>query len=142
MEINNAKSYIMSTFVHAEPCVKNNISGYTIEYSDGYETWLPARCFKIHTIESDGFLSFDKIIGIIRYGNKCTRNGLNGAYIYYVGENNYEATTSIGKEIADKHVDGKVPYKPYIAIVCNDGLVMPWTPSQEDILANDWIITK
>ena len=142
METNNAKSFIMSNIVYAEPCVKNGRSGYTVEYSNGYETWYPVDFFKYYAIKSDGFLSFSNIIEVIKYGNKCTRRGLNGAYIYYVGENKYEAFTDIGKEIANKYVDGKVSYKPYIAIVCNDGLVMPWTPTQEDILANDWIITK
>lgn len=55
----------------------------------------------------------------------------------------YQEQFYVNKTIEEnKYVDGKVSYKPYIAIVCDNGLVMPWTPSQEDILANDWIIIK
>lgn len=46
--------------------------------------------------------------------------------------------TSIAKSIANK--EGKVPYKEYIAMYCNDGEVGFYTPTQCDILANDWIV--
>ena len=48
----------------------------------------------------------------------------------------YPAMTDIAKSIADK--DGKVLYKEYIAIRCKDGDVGFYTPTQCDILAEDW----
>ena len=59
-------------------------------------------------------------------------------FLYYVPAAYYPAITSIAKSIAND--DGKVPYKEYIAIHCNDGAVGFYTPTQCDILANDWII--
>ena len=36
MENSNAKRFIMSNIVYAEPCVKNDRSGYTVEYTNWY----------------------------------------------------------------------------------------------------------
>ena len=44
--------------------------------------------------------------------------------------------TDIAKSIADKN--GKVLYKEYIAIHCKDGDVGFYTPTQCDVLAEDW----
>ena len=44
--------------------------------------------------------------------------------------------TDIAKSIADK--EGKVLYKAYIAIRCKDGVVGFYTPTQCDVLAEDW----
>ena len=59
-------------------------------------------------------------------------------FLYYVPAAYYPAITSIAKSIAND--DGKVPYKEYIAIHCKDGEVGFYTPTQCDILANDWVV--
>ena len=59
-------------------------------------------------------------------------------FLYYVPAAYYPAITSIAKSIAND--DGKVHYKEYIAIHCKDGEVGFYTPTQCDILANDWIV--
>ncbi len=49
--------------------------------------------------------------------------------------------TDIAKSIADK--DGKVLYKEYIAIRCKDGDIEFYTPTQRDVLADDWeVVTE
>lgn len=48
--------------------------------------------------------------------------------------------TDIAKSIADK--DGKVLYKEYIAIRCKDGDVGFYTPTQCDVLADDWEVVR
>lgn len=59
-------------------------------------------------------------------------------FLYYVHAATYPAITNVAKSIANK--EGKVPYKEYIAIHCKDGEVGFYTPTQCDILANDWIV--
>lgn len=59
-------------------------------------------------------------------------------FLYYVPAAAYPAVTKVAKSIANK--EGEVPYKEYIAIHCKDGEVGFYTPTQCDILSNDWIV--
>ena len=71
----------------------------------------------------------------------CRANWNGDKFLYYVPSASYSAMTNIAKSIADK--DGKVLYKEYIAIHCKDGDVGFYTPTQCDVLAEDWkIITE
>ena len=72
-------------------------------------------------------------------GKKVRREWRSGdKFLYYVPSTSSPAITDIAKSIADK--DGKVFYKEYIAIRCKDGDVGFYTPTQCDILADDWEI--
>lgn len=68
----------------------------------------------------------------------CRANWNGDKFLYYVPAASYPAMTKIAKSIADDN--GKVSYKEYIAIHCKDGEVGFYTPTQSDILANDWIV--
>ena len=82
------------------------------------------------------------MIEAIKNSKKVRRKCWSGdKFLYYVPSANYPAMIDIEKSIADK--DGKVLYKEYIAIRCKDGNVGFYTPTQCDILADDWeIITE
>lgn len=58
-------------------------------------------------------------------------------FLYYVPAASYPAMTDVAKSIMDE--TGNVAYKEYIAIRCKDGEVGFYTPTQCDILADDWI---
>ena len=78
-------------------------------------------------------------IKLIKAQKKVRRANWSGdKFLYYVPAASYPAMTTIAKGIMN--ADGKVPYKEYIAIRCKDGEVGFYTPTQCDILANDWIV--
>jgi hypothetical protein len=80
----------------------------------------------------------------LKNGHKVSRIGWNGKgmYLYMVGSNRYKPTTRTGFQIAANHVDGLVPYRAYIAMFTVDKDVVPWTASQTDVLAEDWVVTE
>lgn len=90
--------------------------------------------------------SFGTVLAIITAGNehgeKFARRNWNGPnqYIYYVPAGRYDAITDAAKEIADE--DGKVSYRPYLALKTVDGSIATWVPSISDLLANDWYIVE
>lgn len=74
------------------------------------------------------------MIEAIKNGKKVRRECWSGdKFLYYVPSASYPARTGIENSIADKN--GKVLY---IAIRCRDGDVGFYTPTQCDILAEDW----
>lgn len=58
-------------------------------------------------------------------------------FIYKIGKGEYSPCTEIAKTIVNEK--GLVPYSPYLAKFSN-GIVSPWTPTNEDIFANDWCV--
>lgn len=82
-------------------------------------------------------MKIQEMIEAIKNGKKVRREYWSGdKFLYYVPSASYPARTGIENSIADK--DGKVLYKEYIAIRCKDGDVGFYTPTQCDILAEDW----
>lgn len=82
-------------------------------------------------------MEIQEMIKAIKNGKKVRRECWSGdKFLYYVPSASYPARTGIENSIADK--DGKVLYKEYIAIRCKDGDVGFYTPTQCDILAEDW----
>jgi hypothetical protein len=82
-------------------------------------------------------MKIQEMIEAIKNGKKVRRECWSGdKFLYYVPSASYPARTGIENSIADK--DGKVLYKEYIAIRCKDGDVGFYTPTQCDILAEDW----
>ena len=82
-------------------------------------------------------MKIQEMIEAIKNGKKVRRECWSGdKFLYYVPSASYPARTGIENSIADK--DGKVLYKEYIAIRCKDGDVGFYTPTQCDVLAEDW----
>ena len=82
-------------------------------------------------------MKIQEMIEAIKNGKKVRRECWSGdKFLYYVPSASYPARTGIENSIVDK--DGKVLYKEYIAIRCKDGDVGFYTPTQCDILAEDW----
>jgi hypothetical protein len=71
----------------------------------------------------------------MKIGKRVGRAGWNGKgmYLYYVPANRYPPTTVAGREIADQHTDGLVPYAAYIAMKTVQNEVVPWLASQTDV---------
>ena len=115
--------------------------GYLVEYKDGYKSWSPKSVFEEAYHEADS-INFGRAVALLKAGHAVKRKSWSGGkFLYYVPSASYPAMTDIAKSIADK--DGKVLYKEYIAIRCKDGDVGFYTPTQCDVLADDWkVVTE
>lgn len=110
--------------------------GYLVEYKDGYKSWSPKSVFD-KAYHELGVMNFGNAIGALKSGISVRRSSWSGdKFLYFVPSASYPAMTDIAKSIADK--EGKVLYKAYIAIRCKDGAVGFYTPTQCDVLAEDW----
>lgn len=110
--------------------------GYLVEYKDGYMSWSPKSVFEEAYHEANS-VNFGRAVALLKAGFAVKRKSWSGGkFLYYVPSASYPSMTDIVKSIADK--DGKVLYKEYIAIRCKDGDVGFYTPTQCDVLADDW----
>lgn len=87
-------------------------------------------------------MKFGTALMALESGRKVTRKGWHGKgmFVYFVGPDRYVAKTDAAKSIADE--EGKVSYSGYFAIKLPDGHVSVWTPSTEDLLADDWDLVE
>lgn len=114
--------------------------GYLVVYNDGYRSWSPKRVFDA-AYRKLGEMDFGKVIEALKSGLAVRRANWSGnKFLYFVPSASYSAMTDIAKSIADE--DGMVLYKPYIAIRCEDGSVGFYTPTQCDVLAEDWEVVE
>lgn len=82
-------------------------------------------------------MNITEMINAIKKGEKCRRSIWDSnKFVYYVPAAKYDAITEVAKSIMDE--EGKVAYKQYIALRCEDGEVGFYQPTQEDLFANDW----
>lgn len=89
-------------------------------------------------------MNFGIALALLKAGKRVAREGWNGKgmFVYLVGAGRYPPSTPSGHFIANDHMDGCVPYRPYLAMLTVDGDVVPWVASQTDILADDWRLEK
>lgn len=78
------------------------------------------------------------VLNYLNAWRALSRAGWNGKdmFIYLVHAASYPAQTDIARE---KFGD-MVPYGQYIAMKTADNVIVPWTVSQTDLLANDWFV--
>lgn len=110
--------------------------GYLVKYSDGYESWSPAKQFEEAYRECDN-MTFGLAIEAMKKGKKVARAGWNGKGMYLflspkVGCQMYEPFT--GKSIND--------LQQFIVMKAADDTLVPWHASQTDMLAEDWTIKE
>lgn len=114
--------------------------GYLVEYKDGYISWSPKSVFEEAYHEADS-ANFGRAVVLLKAGLAVKRKSWSGGnFLYYVPSASYPAMTDVAKSIMNE--ERKVSYKEYIAIRCKDGDVGFYTPTQSDVLANDWEVTE
>lgn len=93
------------------------------------------------------YMPFGVAIEYMKRGDRITREGWNGKgmYLYMVKS----ARTCVPMRTADLYntedpmVEPKImTQRPYIAMKTVDDEIVPWTASQTDILANDWMVIQ
>lgn len=129
------KKFIGTKIIYAEPQVKDGVDGYKVVYNDNYTSWSPKNVFEEAYREIDN-MSFGLALEALRKGFKVARKGWNGKGIYIEMQN------------PDEH--SKMT-QPYLYIVTTNLItdnqyapkgIVPWLPSQTDILAEDWLIIE
>jgi hypothetical protein len=85
-------------------------------------------------------MNFENALPFLRSGHRMRRRNWNGAgqFVYLVGPGRYAPTTAAGELIASETVDHKVPYRAYLALWSTSAAVVPWQPTQSDMLEGDW----
>ena len=77
-------------------------------------------------------MNFGQVLEELKEGKKVSRKGWNGKGMWLCLINHEEYNISAGL------VSGKLKRAPFIAMKTADDSIVPWFPSQTDLLAEDW----
>lgn len=113
--------------------------GYLVKYQDDYISWSPKKQFEEAYRAFDEGMPFGSAIELMKQGFKAARKGWNGK------NQHIELATNISyvnaaKEVVNSEHDA-IGNKA-IAFVGTSGVQMGWLASQNDMLAEDWIIVE
>jgi len=122
--------------------------GYLVEYLDGglpnvkgfsgYVSWSPAEVFE-RAYHTNGSLTFGEALIALKNGSKVCRMGWNGKgmWLFIIQGSN---------DIAKLHGYGfgemlnEPTFRDAIFMKTVDNQLVPWTASQSDCLAEDWLV--
>ncbi len=85
-------------------------------------------------------MEFGHALKMLKEGRIISREGWHepSMFLYLVPESTYATLTDVAKsEFGDN-----VEYGAYISIKTEHGNVVPWQPTNTDILADDWKVIK
>lgn len=139
------QKFIGTKIIHAEPCAKNygppeghGQPGYTV--ADGYTSWSPAAEFEEAYRPCDA-MTFGFAIEALKKGLRVARSGWNGKgmFVFIIQGSN---------DIAKLHgygfgeCSGEPTFRDSVFMKTVDNQLVPWTVSQTDMLAEDWVIVE
>lgn len=78
-------------------------------------------------------LGFDEALQILRGGGRVARTGWNGR--------NQFVTLAVGSYSFGRHLDS-APESAHLVLRNAEGALVPWTPSQGDLLSFDWCLVR
>ena len=119
-----------------------NDGGYLVEYLDspnanveGYEnfvSWSPQGVFEraYRPVDHTYQLTFGDALTLIKQGYRVARKGWNGNDMCLF---QISVWSFWRDDMEKKHINN-----PFMALRTQDLVVVPWAPSQTDIMANDW----
>lgn len=88
-------------------------------------------------------MDFSDALKYLKQGKRLARDGWNGQgmWLLHVPGSTFtvEANRPLGVAAADL-IDTEVQYRPHVDLWTADGQLVPWVPSQSDVLAEDWLI--
>jgi hypothetical protein len=100
--------------------------GYLVEYDDGYQSWSPKDVFEEAYRRADA-LPFGLALEAVKKGRKAARAGWNSKGMW------------IELQRPDEHSKMTLPYI-YMKTAAGD--YAPFTPTQCDVLADDWMLVE
>ena len=116
--------------------------GYLVVYEDGYTSWSPKSTFEGAYRPTDG-LTFGLAIEAVKKGYKIARKGWNGKGLFIVYQKGYPNGIPCNKQTAvawGLNEGDLFRCEPYLQIKMTNGSHSMWTPSINDVLAEDWYI--
>lgn len=129
---------------------RNGVRGHVIEYfKDGYQSWCPLDVFA-RDYQSVEAMDFGHALHALKNGNRVARQGWNGKAMWLSLSGMADGTPvmvsserfwSQHNAIYAEEIGGSAPVLPAITMKNAKGqIVMGWLASQEDMLANDWMV--
>ncbi len=140
-KLNTANSYIeemadgiTSFYLDVNPLFDNEEGYLSEEYSDDgihvsawdYERWTEWLCQQTITEESRPLVIFQQALSALKDGKDVTRKSWESGILLRI-------SVPVEKKKSDAEL------MPYISLK-TDGRLVPWLASQEDLLADDWMI--
>lgn len=139
------ENYIGIKLIKAEPCTVEEFNktehplryggdcqeGYKVQYVDSYISWSPKEVFE-KAYKKSGELSFEQALYLLKRGKAVTRKGWNGKNMFLSYVTDAEWNPKNRNLVAGWLKLG------FIAIKTADDYVVPWQPSQADMLSEDW----
>ena len=104
--------------------------GYNVEYAYGYVSWSPKAVFEAAYQPIDA-MSFGHALVAMKAGHKVARAGWNGKGLWLELQTPGDTSKMTLPYVFLNYPDDS-QYTP--------GARVPWTPSQTDMLADDWQI--
>lgn len=127
------KIYIGTKVIHAEPAPKNGEPGYKVEYEDGHISWSPKAVFEA-AYQTNGKQSFGHAIDWLRRGEAVTKDSWDdGDYLYLVPAIGRPPIPGIDDEDEQLILTTSMIVRHH-----PNGVLEPWSPSQNDMLSTDW----
>lgn len=120
-----------------------NQKGYIVEYEDGYISWSPTHAFEGAYRPCDN-MTFGLALEAMKKGCMVARKCWICKSIYIQDGSRVESVhlrADAIKNYCKSRVIQHMNINPHIDMKAADGsLVIGWTPSQLDMLADDWVI--
>ena len=87
-------------------------------------------------------MNFSEALELIKSGSKLTRTNWNGKgmFVYLVHGSEFEVNRAPLNQIFK--MGEKIIYRPHIDMKYADGSCGVWSPSNSDLLADDWEIVE
>lgn len=95
-----------------------------------------------HPVKEGDLVDFGTALHLMELGERVQRAGWNGKgmFVYQVPAASYPAQRNAKGVLVGDYPEDMVPYAAYLALKTASGEVVPWTISQSDALATDWML--
>ena len=132
------RSYIGTKRIEAEPEADRLDEGYKVVYPDGYESWSPKATFE-EAYQPVTAMSFSGALHVVRNGGRaCRADWMAPSFIFLVPGSRF--TVDREPLLAILGAGTEVDYHGHIDIKLADGQIATWVATQDDLLADDWML--
>ncbi len=85
-------------------------------------------------------MDFGHALKMLKEGHTVSRDGWHdpSMFLYLVPKSTYASLTEVAQRIFGDNVN----YGAYISLKTENDIVVPWQPTNSDILAEDWKVIK
>lgn len=123
----------LSRGTHAHP----KVGDYLIHLAEHNDTYVCPRAvfMEKYTRQRNDGLTFGDAIELLKLGAMVARAGWNGKGMWI-------GLHQEGGEFVREDCGTALTYRDYIVMKTVDDQLVPWTASQTDVLADDWVVVE